>query len=177
MHSNSCFAFDHLAHKAITAMTPPKKTATTHPGATSDDPAPLKGLTELVGVGADAPVPKVVEVGGATAAADALGVTVAATLFGAPGISPTDGLPVVPAAAVAVVKPTCGTVTTMLELDVVPLAVMIVEIVMAVCGTAGTIDETRPETVAVMAAAVLMGVGKSVIVVGTLVMIPGFWLT
>ena len=100
-------------------------------------------------------------------------VAVAMTGLGLPAAKPTLGVLLAPGATVAVVNCTCGTVTTVLRVPV--------ERVIVVIGTkgaaAGVIVDTMPAAAVWLTAGVLMGVGQSVMVEGTFVMMPGFWLT
>ena len=148
----------------------PNTITTIDPGAVRDDPAPLKGVMLLVADGDAATIVPMVVAAGASAAAVPLVVAVAITGLGLPAAKPTLGVLLAPGAAGAVVNCTCGTVITVLTLPV--------ERVMVVIGTDGAaaavMVDTIPAAAVWLAATVLMGVGQSVMVDGTLVMIPGF---
>jgi len=162
-----------LSHNAMTAIMAPSTTATIDPGARRGDPAPLKGVMLLVGEGGAATIVPMVVAAGASAAAVPLVVAVAITGLGLPAAKPTLGVLLAPGATGAVVNCTCGTVTTVLTVPVVRVIVVI-----GIEGAAAAVMvDTMPAAAVWLATGVLMGVGQSVIVDGTLVMIPGFWLT
>ena len=172
------------------AAKPPNTIAAKALGAPKAPVAPFAGL--IVGVFAPAAavlvppitVPKVVA-GGVN---PPVGVRVAETGLGLPATKPTLAVAVEPAAAVAVVNCTCGTVITVLRVVTVleptivapteaPVVctqgtVRVVEIVIVVSGTDGA-DVME-------ATAVAPGVVEGepmVMVEGTLVTMPGFWGT
>ena len=138
----------------------------------NDEPAPRNGVIVLVGV---LVTPGATTVPSVEAAGMAAAVALAETLLGMPGAKPTLGDEVPPGAAGAVVNWTWGTVTTVLREEVVPADVTMVDRVTVV---KGIVDAPAvPDTDATAAPVVVAGIaviGASVMVLGTLVMMPGF---